>query len=104
MLYAGTWQSFIVKDHSVWHKISKDSPMEYAATIIVNPLTALRMLEDFTALNSGAALCFISIFHYFFYFFFLINRGISRRFYRPKWCNKHCGAVHNSDCTASWYP
>ncbi|KAH9661126.1 Enoyl-(acyl-carrier-protein) reductase [Citrus sinensis] len=50
---SGTWQSYVVKDQSVWHKISKDSPMEYAATIIVNPLTALRMLEDFTTLNSG---------------------------------------------------
>lgn len=27
--------------------------MEYAATITVNPLTALRMLEDFVKLNSG---------------------------------------------------
>lgn len=66
MLCAGTWQSYVVKDQSVWHKVSKDSPMEYAATIIVNPLTALRMLEDFTTLNSGAALCFISIFYYSF--------------------------------------
>ncbi|KAH9700945.1 Enoyl-(acyl-carrier-protein) reductase [Citrus sinensis] len=52
-LAPGTWQSYVVKDQSVWHKVSKDSPMEYAATIIVNPLTALRMLEDFTTLNSG---------------------------------------------------
>uniref|UniRef100_A0A2P2L447 Zinc binding dehydrogenase n=1 Tax=Rhizophora mucronata TaxID=61149 RepID=A0A2P2L447_RHIMU len=49
----GTWQTYIVKEQSVWHKISKDSPMEYAATVTVNPLTALRMLEDFTTLNSG---------------------------------------------------
>ncbi|KAL5764198.1 hypothetical protein ACOSP7_016551 [Xanthoceras sorbifolium] len=50
---SGTWQTYIVKDQSVWHKINKDSPMEYAATITVNPLSALRMLEDFTTLNSG---------------------------------------------------
>ncbi|KAJ0021720.1 hypothetical protein Pint_32261 [Pistacia integerrima] len=50
---SGTWQTYVVKDQSVWHKINKDSPMEYAATITVNPLTALRMLEDFTTLNSG---------------------------------------------------
>ncbi|TXG73946.1 hypothetical protein EZV62_002525 [Acer yangbiense] len=49
----GTWQTYIVKDQSVWHKINKDTPMEYAATITVNPLSALRMLEDFTTINSG---------------------------------------------------
>lgn len=53
---SGTWQTYLVKDQSVWHKISKDSPMEYAATITVNPLTALRMLEDFITLNSGDAI------------------------------------------------
>ncbi|XP_057954780.1 enoyl-[acyl-carrier-protein] reductase, mitochondrial [Malania oleifera] len=49
----GTWQTYIVKEESVWHKINKDIPMEYAATVTVNPLTALRMLEDFVNLNSG---------------------------------------------------
>lgn len=49
----GTWQTYIVQDQNVWHKINKESPMEYAATITVNPLTALRMLEDFTTLSSG---------------------------------------------------
>ena len=28
-------------------------PMEYAATVTVNPLTALRMLEDFVSLKAG---------------------------------------------------
>ncbi|KAJ4836591.1 hypothetical protein Tsubulata_043493 [Turnera subulata] len=49
----GTWQSYIVKEQSVWHKVDKETPPEYAATVIVNPLTALRMLEDFVTLNSG---------------------------------------------------
>lgn len=49
----GTWQTYIVKEESFWHKISKDVPMEYAATVTVNPLTALRMLEDFVKLTSG---------------------------------------------------
>lgn len=49
----GTWQTYIVKDQSVWYKINKNSPLEYAATITVNPLTALRMLEDFVTLNKG---------------------------------------------------
>ncbi|XP_015874172.3 enoyl-[acyl-carrier-protein] reductase, mitochondrial isoform X1 [Ziziphus jujuba] len=52
----GTWQTYIVKDQSVWYKVNKESPMEYAATITVNPLTALRMLEDFVTLNSGDAI------------------------------------------------
>lgn len=51
----GTWQTYVVKEQSVWHKINKDTPMEYAATITVNPLTALRMLEDFVILTSGSA-------------------------------------------------
>ncbi|KAL0689629.1 hypothetical protein Bca4012_089307 [Brassica carinata] len=53
---SGTWQTFVVKEESVWHKIDKSCPMEYAATITVNPLTALRMLEDFVSLASGDSL------------------------------------------------
>lgn len=52
----GTWQSYIVKEQNVWHKINKDTPMEYAATVTVNPLTAFRMLQDFVQLNSGDAI------------------------------------------------
>ncbi|KAL2899329.1 Enoyl-[acyl-carrier-protein] reductase mitochondrial [Bienertia sinuspersici] len=52
----GTWQSYIVKEQSVWHKINKDTPMEYAATVTVNPLSAFRMLHDFVQLNSGDAI------------------------------------------------
>ncbi|ESQ54264.1 hypothetical protein EUTSA_v10025585mg [Eutrema salsugineum] len=49
----GTWQTYVVKEEGVWQKIDKMCPIEYAATIAVNPLTALRMLEDFVLLNSG---------------------------------------------------
>ncbi|XP_039161882.1 enoyl-[acyl-carrier-protein] reductase, mitochondrial-like [Eucalyptus grandis] len=52
-LSVGTWQTYIVKDQSVWQKIDKNSPIEYAATISINPPTALRMLEDFTSLEPG---------------------------------------------------
>ncbi|KAK9158130.1 hypothetical protein Scep_004704 [Stephania cephalantha] len=52
----GTWQTYIVKEENVWHKINKNVPIEYAATVTVNPLTALRMLEDFVDLNSGDAI------------------------------------------------
>ncbi|KAK4280562.1 hypothetical protein QN277_012175 [Acacia crassicarpa] len=51
-----TWQTYIVKNQIVWHKINKDVPIEYAATITINPLTALRMLEDYITLNSGDAI------------------------------------------------
>ncbi|KAK4760614.1 hypothetical protein SAY87_005507 [Trapa incisa] len=52
-LTSGMWQTYVVKDQSLWHKVSKDTPIEYAATITVNPLTALRMLEDFVHLKEG---------------------------------------------------
>ncbi|KAI5666167.1 hypothetical protein M9H77_16020 [Catharanthus roseus] len=50
---SGTWQTYVVKEQSVWHKIDKRTPMEYAATVTVNPLTAIRMLNDFVDLKSG---------------------------------------------------
>ncbi|KAL3653107.1 hypothetical protein CASFOL_002788 [Castilleja foliolosa] len=50
---SGTWQTYLVKEQNVWHRIDKSTPMEYAATITINPLTALRMLEDFVCLKSG---------------------------------------------------
>ena len=64
-LLTGTWQTYFVKEQSVWHKINKDVPMEYASTITVNPLTALRMLEDFVNLNPGMSLAlkFCNFFH-----------------------------------------
>ncbi|CAA7027550.1 unnamed protein product [Microthlaspi erraticum] len=52
-LFSGTWQTYVVKEEGVWHKIDKRCPIEYAATITVNPLTALMMLQDFVVLNSG---------------------------------------------------
>lgn len=53
VLDLGTWQTYVVKEQSVWHKVAKGTPVEYAATVFVNPLTALRMLEDFVDLNPG---------------------------------------------------
>ncbi|KAK4370387.1 hypothetical protein RND71_009862 [Anisodus tanguticus] len=49
----GTWQTYVVEDQSLWYKIDKNTPIEYAATVSVNPLSALRMLEDFVALKPG---------------------------------------------------
>ncbi|GJN07225.1 hypothetical protein PR202_ga25039 [Eleusine coracana subsp. coracana] len=48
--------TYIVKHESAWHKVRSDVPMEYAATITVNPLTALRMLQDFVQLKPGDAI------------------------------------------------
>lgn len=49
----GTWQTYVVKEQSAWHKVDKGTPVEYAATVFINPLTALKMLEDFVDLNGG---------------------------------------------------
>ncbi|KAF3627217.1 putative trans-2-enoyl-CoA reductase, mitochondrial [Capsicum annuum] len=49
----GTWQTYVVEDESLWYKIDKSTPIEYAATVSVNPLSALRMMEDFVALKPG---------------------------------------------------
>lgn len=103
--FTGTWQTYIVKEQDVWHKINKDSPMEYAATISVNPLTALRMLEDFTNLNSGRVICICNINKLKpSLLFLLIVLSISRRFYCAKWSYKYCGAMHNPACTIPWNP
>ncbi|KAG9154162.1 hypothetical protein Leryth_000639 [Lithospermum erythrorhizon] len=50
---SGTWQTYVVKEQTLWHKIEKGTPIEYAASITVNPLTALLMLEDIVNLKSG---------------------------------------------------
>lgn len=50
---SGTWRTHIVGEESVWCKVPQDVPKEYAATVSVNPCTALRMLEDFVDLHSG---------------------------------------------------
>ncbi|XP_011627368.2 probable trans-2-enoyl-CoA reductase, mitochondrial isoform X1 [Amborella trichopoda] len=49
----GTWQTYVVKEANALHKVRKDIPMEYAATVTANPLTALLMMEDFVKLTSG---------------------------------------------------
>jgi hypothetical protein len=54
LLRAGTWQTYAVKPQELWHKVRNDVPMEYAATVTVNPLSALVLLQCFTKLNPGA--------------------------------------------------
>lgn len=61
LLFLGTWQTYMVKEQSVWHKVDRRTPVEYAASVFVNPLTALRMLEDFVDLKPGASILTIML-------------------------------------------
>ncbi|EFJ29553.1 hypothetical protein SELMODRAFT_92070 [Selaginella moellendorffii] len=49
----GTWSTHVLKEETSWCKVPDDVPIEYLATISVNPCTAFRMLEDFSALEPG---------------------------------------------------
>jgi len=49
----GTWRSHLVTKDSHWIKIRNDIPAISAATMMINPCTALRMLLDFVPLGDG---------------------------------------------------
>ncbi|PHT68837.1 putative trans-2-enoyl-CoA reductase, mitochondrial [Capsicum annuum] len=49
----GAWQTYMVEKESFWHKIDKGTPIEYASTVSVNPVSALRMLNEFVTLKPG---------------------------------------------------
>merc|ERR1719483_36944 len=49
----GTWRSHAVTTDDNWIKIRNDIPAISAATMMVNPCTALRMLLDFVPLSPG---------------------------------------------------
>ncbi|XP_015058017.1 enoyl-[acyl-carrier-protein] reductase, mitochondrial-like [Solanum pennellii] len=49
----GSWQTYMVEEESLWHKIHEDTPIEFAATVSVNPVSALRMLNEFVTLKPG---------------------------------------------------
>jgi len=49
----GTWRSHTVEDQDYWIPIRNDIPAILAATIMVNPCTAYRMLLDFVKLQPG---------------------------------------------------
>jgi trans-2-enoyl-CoA reductase len=49
----GTWRTHVVCGEKDVLKVRKDIKPEYAATIAVNPCTALRLLEDFVSLKPG---------------------------------------------------
>ena len=50
---SGTWRTHALADESALTKVSSSLPIEYAATIGVNPSAAYRMLEDFVKLKQG---------------------------------------------------
>eukprot|EP00898_Chlorokybus_atmophyticus_P003470 jgi/Chlat1/4123/Chrsp269S03957 len=50
---SGTWRTAGVAFESALLKISSNVPVEVAATVAVNPCTALRMLTDFVLLKAG---------------------------------------------------
>ncbi|CAM9498534.1 unnamed protein product [Discosporangium mesarthrocarpum] len=49
----GTWRALAKADQGVLQRCPNDIPAEQAATIGVNPCTALRMLRDFVKLSPG---------------------------------------------------
>lgn len=48
----------MVEEESLWHKIHEDTPIEFAATVSVNPVSALRMLNEFVTLKPGRLIFF----------------------------------------------
>ncbi|XP_062617177.1 enoyl-[acyl-carrier-protein] reductase, mitochondrial-like [Saccostrea cucullata] len=49
----GTWRNFAVSTQDMLRKVPNDVPAISAATIMVNPCTAYRMLKDFVCLHEG---------------------------------------------------
>jgi mitochondrial enoyl-[acyl-carrier protein] reductase / trans-2-enoyl-CoA reductase len=49
----GTWRTHGVFPEDQWHRVSPDIPLEDAATMTINPGTALGMLEHFCDLREG---------------------------------------------------
>ena len=49
----GTWRTLAVADASQFIAVPNDIPAAYAASLVVNPCTAYRLLEDFAQLKEG---------------------------------------------------
>lgn len=49
----GTWRSFAVASENDLQAVSDNVPVEYSATLAVNPCTAYRLLTDFAKLQPG---------------------------------------------------
>jgi trans-2-enoyl-CoA reductase len=53
----GTWQTYGVYPETAWMKVVNTLPLKMAASLLVNPFTAYRMLEDFVPLKDGLYSC-----------------------------------------------
>lgn len=49
----GTWRTYGVFEQNHWYRIPHDLPISTAATMCINPPTALRLLEEFVDLEEG---------------------------------------------------
>ena len=50
---SGTWRTHSVSHHLDWIRVRNDIPALGAATMLINPCTAYRMLRDFVSLEAG---------------------------------------------------
>ena len=49
--FQGTWRTFAAVDENHWYRVPSDLPLSTAATLSINPPTALRLLEEFVDLK-----------------------------------------------------
>jgi len=54
MTYAGTWRETMVCRHDKLLVVPATLPIHLAATLMVNPATAYRMMNDFVELKEGS--------------------------------------------------
>ena len=52
----GTWRSHLITSQNQLQNVSKSLPINFAATLLVNPCSAYRMLQDFVPLKVGDTL------------------------------------------------
>jgi len=54
--FQGTWRTFAAVNEHHWYRVPGDLSLSTAATLSINPPTALRMLEEFVELQPGDAI------------------------------------------------
>ena len=54
--FQGTWRTFATVNENHWYRVPGDLSLSTAATLSINPPTALRMLEEFVELKAGDAI------------------------------------------------
>lgn len=53
MYLSGTWRTALVDHMAKFVKVPNDMPVDLAATLMVNPQTAYRMLKAYVTLKPG---------------------------------------------------